>query len=82
MKQMTLVEYDELLDHAVSMGYILDRAIRILSDDDVPPRHGVGTYEISKEDILKDEYKYWSENSKQIVLSFIEKHNLKEFLLR
>ena len=80
MKKMMLVEHDELLSHAISIGYSRVRAIRIFFDDEIPG-FGAGTASISKKDVVADEYEYWSEDSKQIVLSFMEQHKLEEFLL-
>lgn len=78
MKQVMLVEFGDLLRHAETLGFTWNGAHDILVKDDVPPMAEMKTKEICKGE---GELYGWSEASKRIVDSFMEKNSLKEFTL-
>lgn len=78
MKKVTLVEFSDLLHHAETIGYFWNQAHEILVKDEVPPMYETKTSDIDK---TSAEDFGWSEDSKKIVESFMEKNNLEEFTL-
>jgi len=75
MKKANLVEFSELLFHAKTLGYEWNDAHEILDNDNIRPM-----YEIHENTIYigDDEEFEWSEDTKKIVYSYMEKHNVKE----
>ena len=78
MKTVTLVEFSDLVNHAETIGYYHNQAISILDRDDIQPKYECNSYEYYDSDI--DQYG-WSEDTKKIMKTFFEKHNLKQFTL-
>lgn len=76
----TVVEFTELLGHAVTLGYDWNGAHDILVMDEIPPM-----YEITKRtwylsDFKGEDYDF-SEDTRKIMINFFEVNKLTEFLL-
>lgn len=81
-KQVTLVEFPELLRYAETIGISWNLAHDILVKDEIPPMYECNSreYYINDFNADNDEYGY-SDETKKIMKGFFEKHKLLEFTL-
>lgn len=82
MRKTTLVHFEDLLLHAEKIGYGWNESHEILVKDGIPPLDELREMEYYLED-LKKTGKWtvtdrWSEDSRKIVISFMEVNALEE----
>lgn len=78
MKKANIVEFTDLLSHAVTIGYCWNQAHEILVKDEVPPMYECKKREMYLEEIGLNGY---SEDTMKILTSFFEENKVTEFTI-
>lgn len=81
MEKVNLADFSELLFFAESIGINWNKAHEILVDEGLLPEDGAGTKTWDLSDVLDEEWNSYSQEFKDILVGFMNKHDVKYFTI-